>query len=190
MQDFTITPSTLFGPTGSDVSASVTYFDFTVDQFDPSLGVLDSIEFSLNADFTLSGVTGPDGIGSIGGSVGGTIFANSVDFEGNGGGGGFGDDPNTNLNIPIPVNNLGFETISVSSSSPDFLAAVTGNGTFSLSWSGDASLTASGLGTDTGQLDLTGGTVSWTYNFTTVPEPSSIALLALGSMAIFTRKRR
>lgn len=187
MQSFTITTSTLIGPTDSLIMTDAAIFDFTVDQFDTSLGILDSVVFFYNVDFTLSGTTGST-TGMITGSVGGNLFAGAVNLESNGGGNGNGDGPDTAITAPFSTTNT--STILVEDAEQNFIDTVTGNGTFSLSYNVAATLDASGLGTDTGQLDITGGSVSWTYNFTTVPEPSSIVLLAFGAMAIFTRKRR
>lgn len=180
-------PRTLIGPTADYVTHQYDlYYAVEADQFNPLLGTLNQVRVDYDFDFQISGTTGPAG-GSLTSSVSLELNVNfsplsdsaniAVDIGG----------PNVLLEYPFSVE--GGATISSAST---FYNAFIGDGGVFLTSEADSfggtSLIASSLGTATGQLDLLGGTISLTYDYTPVPEPASAALLALGGLILARRR--
>lgn len=151
-------------------------FSLPIEQFDPALGTLDSIAFAYVFTFHIDANTGASG-GGLTASGGGDFLLSDGGgaFYNQGSGNGSGSGPNTNLSFDVTVGpesgalgNLG------ASGYVDFY--LKGTESRIISWA--PSFTLSPGETVTGTFELTSGTLSLTYNYTPIPEPSAFAAIA------------
>ena len=189
-QNFTLSSSpAIIGPTGdSETLDPYDFFRLTVDQFDPSLGTLETVQIDFELDFLGTGTTGSSS-GGLNMSLIGNLSANGDEFDGTGNGGGTGGGPNTVLSLPVDLDlNKSYDPFG---DSANIAAEVIGTGTFELLFQGDILFAANTLGTSDGTLDFNGGTVSWTYGYTAIPEPSTYTLTAgaIGFITIIIRRK-
>lgn len=187
VQNFTIQPTGVIVEAFSS-SASIApyeFFRFNVDQFDPSLGTLNSVQ--LIFDLNIQGIAGAgDSGGTINADIGYVYRTNDAGFWGDGGGGVAHGAPGATIILDAgQTENRIFQITDGDVS----VATISGTGTFELSVEGSGSLNASGIDSDGVVLNHNGGTLSWIYDYTPVPEPGSLALL-LGACGLFVFRRR
>lgn len=181
----TIVQSFSFGPPDFTDSGQTNFshsFSGTVNQFDPALGTLTGI--TLDFSFTFSGsVTIGAAPGGGGLSTGGSVTWNGDTIDGAGGGSGGGGGPGSVVNLQSTVSFLR------SPAGLDFSMA-TGTGTALLSYDAGVSLSFPGDTTiNTFQLDA--GSMTLTYAYAAVPEPSTYAALAgFAALGVVIARRR
>jgi hypothetical protein len=157
----------------------------SIPQFDPALGVLDSVSLEFSTSYSSSVVvSGPV-------NASGNIAANAdITFQ----------DPGMNINrnfglsweghFSLPssagVGGVGnnFDLAPVSYNSPAVLSEFTGNGNFNLQVAGSQSfsqISGPAVSIDNIQNASFNGSAVVTYDYTAVPEPSACSLLVIGS---------
>jgi|GEM_PF-5838791 hypothetical protein len=167
-------------------------FSLVIDQFDPALGTLNSVTLAFEFTFRFVGNTGPDG-GSFGFGGGGNFYISGLDdsIYGYGGGTGNGGAPDTDLDFGFII---GQEAGSYGQfSNPGFVDAfLLGTGSRTISFVVPITLSVGELGTTTGVIDMTSGSMSLTYDYTPaeIPESSTFAALAgLGALGCASLRR-
>lgn len=169
-------PAQLFFEGAAPFTHSET-FTGTFDQFDPTLGTLDEVSFVLDFDFDAAISSGG------GGGVNGTVhFDNTGNPAFIGGGGGFG----SGVAGVYPVDQL-YDT----STAPHVIDAIRsdfiGTGSVDLV----AMITAT-VGAPIPDVridlvdDLSEASMTLNYNYTSVPEPTAVALLMIAGAALLT----
>ncbi|WP_442483141.1 PEP-CTERM sorting domain-containing protein [Aeoliella sp. SH292] len=178
-----ITPALVAGPTDVTVNEPGELFVLSVDlpKFDPSLGTLESAILKYDVDFIAQATTSTGG--GLSGSVGGFFALDGMPFTGGGGGNGGGGGPGAIVTEFSMVNG------DPAGSAIPFLTELTGAGTSTLTYNGEADLMLSSVVGAT--LNATGGGFTVTYNFTPIPEPATAVVLGGGLLAaaLFVRRR-
>lgn len=168
------TASSIIGNVASDVSL----IDVVVQPFDNNLGTLDSVRF-------LSSVTGEGSVpGTSGGSLAFTIGGDySVDGDTYGSGSISRSASSTIGGVSGDATLLDDTTIDATTLDPteqSILATITGPVAYNFTLMGDQVFNRFLTGT----LEVTEGFVTVEYNFTPIPEPTSLCLIALGGLAV------
>ena len=186
-QDFVLSSSTtVIGPTGSSVVIDpYDFFRLEINQFDPGLGTLDQIDFIYDLSFTASGTTGDSG-GTLALEYSGVFYADGNSFFGSGAGNETGDGPNQPLTLTVGMSQNLINNIDVQLTHDE----ATGLATFELLFQGDLDFSADSLGSNDATLDFEGGSVSWIYQYTPVPEPAFPSMMSIsGALFLFWRRR-
>lgn len=171
------------------------------DQFDTSLGTLDSVDWEYSFDFEVTATLGAGG-GSISGSTGGNFYldplkdAGEGPFFGAGGGNGNGGGPGP-ISATFTVTSMQSYDGTVIGANYDFFSAP-GGGTHQIDWVLDSTFLDASDNASDARLTLLGGSSTLDFNFTpgaaaAVPEPSTTAfcgLCCLGFAAYRRRKRK
>ena len=187
MESFTLSPTSIVSGQTTPGTFPYTFFDEAVDQFDPSLGTLNSITIEVTINFLISGETTTGG--SVSTDFSGDYYANGSAIDAGvvagASGNGTGGPPGVFPSVPFTL--LTSNTLNPTDHSAYFTRA-TGTGTYDLSYEGNVNFNIAGA--STGNLDITGGSVSVIYDYTSVPEPSAalFGILALSGVAL--RRRR
>lgn len=162
----------------------------SIPQFDPALGVLDSVEIFAQCNYsssvTVLGPAGASGQVEASGSVIVQDPGNNISISHNLYGSWEG-----NYSLPTVPNcngaDAGYTPAALSYDGPAVLSEFTGNGNFNLLITGSQSVGLMGPGSleiDSASLDTFAG-VTYVY---TVPEPGSCALLVVGFGIMLTRR--
>lgn len=179
---------------GSVQHVDASFFLGTFDPFNDALGTLDSFQIEWNLTNTGTGNFGGSG-GSISLSVVGALTLNGSGYHnavtGNDATGG---PPNGAFSLSAPIAVTDAFLVSGAGTDYDsaYLAALTGNSTFTLGYTAPVNFSVSGLATfDASTL----GSATLTYNYTpaAVPEPSTYTAI-FGTLALaaacFRRRSR
>jgi hypothetical protein len=184
VQTFNFGPSDFTDSSGSS-SFSPT-FNATVNQFNPAVGILTSIDVTYSFTFSGSATIGANP-GGGGYSVGGSVLWNDDPVDGAGGdSGGGGGGPGSPVSVHV--------TASHSGTPPGLnFATATGSGTAILGFGASLSMSGFPSGTTYGTFQLDSGTLQLTYGYSAIPEPDTYALFAglagLGVASWHRRKR-
>ena len=166
------------------VSSSVqlvdsSFFTGTFDPFDDSLGTLTSYAIVWNLTNTASGTHG----GSMSMSISGSLTLNGDVYEGGVvASQSIGGPPGASFSFSRPVEETHTFVVAEADTVDElaYLAAVTGGSTFTLAYTAPINFTPGGVST----FDAaTSGSVTLTYHYTAVPEPSTYTAI-LGGLAI------
>lgn len=161
---------TILGPTDSDTQVSgLELFLSSVDQFDPSLGTLESFTLEVDVSFSAAG-TADSGGGGLDFGYSASFFANGELITSAGEGSGAGGDSNEMFN------GTGDFDVLFTDLPTALEDTVVGTGTFEFFFRGSSDVRIFGVSDVT--MDFDGGTVSWTYTYTPVPEPQSFGFMA------------
>lgn len=155
------------------------FFTGTFDPFDDSLGTLTSYVIEWNLTNTASGTHG----GSMNMSITGSLTLNGDVYEGGVvANQAIGGPPGASFSFSQPVEETHTFVVSEADTVDEltYLAAVTGGSTFTLAYTAPINFTPGGLSTFNA---ATSGSVTLTYHYTAVPEPSTYAAI-LGGLAI------
>ena len=176
--------TTLIAGVNSDTTVSST-ITATFDKFDPTLGVLTDASFAYDYRLNVTATTGPNG-GTVSGVAGGPFEINDQARGGSGNGGSASGSPNTMAVVPFPV---GGTQAADAADLPGLIATGPGqSNTFDYDLRADIRFDPQMSAT--ASCNVTGASsVTVTYTFTAVPEPTSLALLGLGGVAPLLRRR-
>jgi hypothetical protein len=150
------------------------FFTGTFDPFDDSLGTLTGYVIQWDLTNTASGTHG----GSMSMSISGSLTLNGSVYQGGVvASQSIGGPPGASFSFSRPVDETHTFLVSEADTGDElaYLSAVTGNDTFTLAYTAPINFTPGGSST----FDAaTSGSVTLTYNYTAVPEPSTYAALA------------
>lgn len=159
------------------------FFIGTFDPFDDSLGTLTSYVIEWNLTNTGTGSFGGSG-GSLSVSVVGSLTLNGNNYD-NGvtGGNGTGGGPSQPFSVSASIERTNTFLVSEADTEDEltYLTAVTGANTFTLGYTAPVNFSI-GFGSATFDAS-TSGSVTLTYNYTAVPEPSTYAAI-IGALAL------
>jgi hypothetical protein len=153
-------------------------------QFDPSLGLLDSITVSMDYEYSVAVNTGEGGGGgSFGG--GGTLYLGGYPYNGVGCDNDGGGAPNNIFTFTVSCTDT---SQAYPGADPAILGTVEGLGTVQWQW-GDASLFTLEM-TDgvSGTATLTSGSATVTYDYS--PEPGAGLLTLTGALGLWAARSR
>jgi len=146
------------------------------DQFDPALGVLESVNLLVEGTFTIASFSSVDGFtfnGAVHGAGPGGLGDNTSAFF-------LGSQQSSGTNFILPLNEVNGSPSTISTN----MGAYVGLGTFDITMTGDYSVQPFGNQFFLFQPGATDATVTLTYNFTPVPEPTTIVLACVGFLAL------
>ncbi|MEO0508575.1 MAG: PEP-CTERM sorting domain-containing protein [Verrucomicrobiota bacterium] len=176
-QNFVIGPqANIAGPTGSlSVINNFVYFNVSANTFNTSLGTLESVTYTYDMDLSATGTAGSDGALLLL-LLDGGFSVDGEAFDGTGGGTGFSGNEGEAINISTGLSGSGEIDLGLSST---ILGAINGTGaeTYNFTMVGNVFLDAGSLDSNDAIADFDGGTVSLSYTYTPVPEPSSYGIL-------------
>jgi hypothetical protein len=174
----------LTGSTSKTISASDLVISLPVSQFDTSVyGPLTSANINFNTSYELSFDNGTDGGGqSL--NLGGNLTISGNGYSGAGNGAGNGGPPGSHFDLLAPIS----DSTTISASNDPAFQALQGNGNATFEWAEFEDVPVQSFtGGDAQFSRLDGGSVVVTYTY--VPEPTSIGLLAVGSLMLLRRCR-
>lgn len=167
-----------------------TFFRAEANPFDSSLGTLDSATITWNIAISGTVVAPADSTAVMSYSYSGNFFVNAIEDGGGGGGGAIVATPGeTKVESLNPVT-LNRSFPSGASNNDAIWAVITGTNTFTLSWDTPVNVSNNGTTSPADYTSVIDGSATITYNYTPVPEPSALTLMAFATVAGLSFRRR
>ncbi len=181
------------GPVPSGATYSLPSIEKTFQPFDSTLGELEFAQITWNITMEAQGTTGNSG-GSVSFSFAPDVYVNDIRYNGFGGGGGVGGPADTFVSdSDQETEESQFRATDTNSLYQQVWAVVTGSSEFTI----EGFTLDEEFGSyqffnsfSDAQVSLIDSSLTLTYSYTPVPEPSSSLLFSITSLWFFLRRRR